>query len=99
MFPQLERIESFLDKKRTLAQKYEDGLDPIESIRFQKTLENSASSYWLIAIMAGDDTAALAEYLEENGIDTRPIFYPISQMPIYEKFGLDGFSVSERGPC
>jgi perosamine synthetase len=81
---QLERADEFLSKKRALAKKYQEqvaGL-PVEDHR---QAPNTTHSYWMISVLVEnpDDRDPLRTHLRENGIETRPLFYPAHTMPMY----------------
>jgi len=81
---QLERAEEFLAKKRQLAEWYEEGLNSLPVI-FHKETENVRHSYWMCSILVDDPAKRepLRDLLALNGIETRPLFYPVHTMPMY----------------
>ena len=84
---QLDRIESFLSRKYEIAQLYKRLLSetPIE---IHKEVGNVYHSYWMVSILVNSSKIRkeLREYLTKNGVETRPVFYPIHTMPIYSKY-------------
>jgi perosamine synthetase len=81
---QLERADEFLAKKRKLAQAYQEQLKnlPVETHRESP---DTTHSYWMNSILVDDaaDRDPLRAHLRENGIETRPLFYPVHTMPMY----------------
>ena len=91
---QLEKIETHIGLRREIMKKYEQYLQPIkEYISFQKITEESESIYWMVSISFNDNVALerdlIMQKMQEAGIETRPVFYVINEMPPYksdEKF-------------
>ena len=84
---QLERIEEFVAKKNKIFSWYRKYLkdDRLELTHKQKDVR---SNCWLFSIILKNteiDRDRLIEKLKEEGIDTRPFFYPLSFMPLYRK--------------
>lgn len=81
---QLERADEIIAKKRKIAKWYDEYLKdlPIET---HKESTNSLHSYWMYNILVhyAQDREELRNYLKNNGIETRPTFYPIHTMPMY----------------
>jgi len=83
---QLERASELLEKKRTLAQKYDKLLAhlPIETHR--PSGSNLLHSYWMYSILVPSGARdAMIEDLSKVGVETRPIFYPVHTMPMYSQ--------------
>lgn len=80
---QLERLGVFLAEKRALAQHYIDGLSGlVEVVREPK---DCRSNYWLNAVIC-DDLAmrdALLAATNAAGVMTRPIWAPMTTLPMY----------------
>jgi len=81
---QLEKIDEIIDKKANIAdwyKKYLKGL-PVE---FHKESGVVKHSYWMCSILTSkkEGRDALRAHLKQNKIETRPLFYPIHQMPMY----------------
>ena len=81
---QLEQADSFIAKKREIAQWYKRELDG-SRIVFHKEVGNVRHSYWMISILVPDakDRDPLRSSLRKGGIETRPLFYPVHSMPMY----------------
>ena len=100
---QLERVEIFLKKKREVAFEYRKRLSDLP-ITFHAEDENVVHSYWMNSVVtrSNEERKKLSDYLEDNGIETRPTFYPVHLMPMYledgdypvaEKIGLKGLNL------
>ncbi|MCK4664986.1 MAG: DegT/DnrJ/EryC1/StrS aminotransferase family protein [Bacteroidales bacterium] len=81
---QLERADELIAKKRQIAKWYDENLKklPVET---HKKVGDVLHSYWMYNILVENPQIRdeLREYLNKNGIETRPAFYPIHTMPIY----------------
>lgn len=82
---QMEQIEGFLEKRRALYQGYAARLADVPGIRLNREAAGTSNSYWMIcAEIEGADAAARDRFcaaLKTRGVDTRPYFYPMSDMP------------------
>lgn len=85
-YAQMEKIHQFIERKRQIADLYKKQLEntPVE---FHDEAENTLHSYWMCSILVPDDNSrdSLRDYLAEQGIETRPLFYPIHTMPMYSQ--------------
>lgn len=84
---QLDRIDELLDKKREIYEWYKEGLKDVPSIKLNTQRDGYKNVFWMICVeFDGYDDTQRDEFmkkLKEKGIDSRPYFYPISDMPIY----------------
>jgi len=81
---QLEQADSFLARKREIAQWYKEGLAGIP-VEFHSEKNEVVHSYWMCSILVqhAELRDPLREYLGTQGIETRPAFYPVHTMPMY----------------
>lgn len=81
---QLERIEWFIERRREVAKWYDTAL---KSLPVLKPIEAdwAKNSYWLYSICVNEDIDRdlLMNHLLEQGVETRPFFYPMHKMPPY----------------
>jgi len=86
---QFDRIDEFLDKKQEIFRWYQESLKGINNIKLNTQRDNYKNVYWMICVeIIGYNEKqrdTLIGKLKEKGIDSRPFFYPISDMPMYEK--------------
>jgi perosamine synthetase len=82
---QLERISEILDLKKRLALRYRKQLDGL--VHFQGERDGSIHSHWMVCFLVAEANQRdrLRESLMKNGIETRPVFYPIHSMPMYAR--------------
>lgn len=81
---QLERLYEHLSHHRLVQSWYRQVL---RGVTFQEVTEGATSANWLCTVLLprSVDRNATARYLEENNIETRPIFVPITDMPPYRQ--------------
>jgi perosamine synthetase len=88
---QFERLGDFVSAKRRIGKVYNEALEQFEY--FQRPVENmeTVNSYWLYTCLVKPEAPfsrdELMEFLGQNGIETRPVFYPMHIMPPYTTFG------------
>ena len=84
---QLERINEILDNRKCIEKKLVEKLKNIKGISFQKNnIAKREKITWLVCALIETDKAKLIDVLSRNGINSRPFFFPLSQMDIYKKF-------------
>lgn len=105
---QMEQFNSFLTRRSKMAIRYDQGFSSIPEIFNQPTQEWATSCHWLYTIIIGEnvkiDRDDLINKLMMNGIETRPTFYPLHEMELYSKYGLNkefpvSKKISQRGIC
>jgi perosamine synthetase len=84
---QMERAQSFLDRKRALSQAYDEGLADLPGIELRVPVAWADGVCWLYTLLlrpaAGITRDELIDKLYRNGIEARPVFYPLHEMPPY----------------
>jgi perosamine synthetase len=85
---QLEKIDSIIDKKITIANNYTEQLKNVPGIILPPRKDWAKNVYWMYSILVdedkfGMDRDALIKILEREEIETRPFFPPIHTQPIY----------------
>jgi len=81
---QLERADEFIGRKRNLAARYMAALKGLP-VELHKESLDTVHSYWMYSILVerAEQRDALREHLANDGIETRPLFYPLHTMPMY----------------
>lgn len=81
---QLERIEWFIERRREVAGWYDAALKSLPVLRPIEAAW-AKNSYWLYSICVDEeiDRDLLMNDLLDRGVETRPFFYPMHQMPPY----------------
>jgi perosamine synthetase len=84
---QLERIDEIIEKKRKIFSWYKEFLEDIKGIRLNPEKRWAKNVFWMVCAVLDKDFGIsrdeLMIRLKEKGIDTRPFFYPMSEMPMY----------------
>lgn len=85
---QLERRQELMNKRQSLFAVYHEELvDMADTISLNRTTSWAQNSYWLICAEFNhfDESKRnlLMRLLREQGIDSRPYFYPMSDMPYF----------------
>jgi perosamine synthetase len=88
---QFERLEEFLAAKRHIAQTYNQTLTTYKFFQIPAEKKDTKNSYWLYTFLVNESAPfsrdELIEYLMNQGIETRPVFFPMHQMPPYVNYG------------
>ncbi len=105
---QMERVEDIVARKIELGKLYNEGLKDISEFQLPASFKDITNTYWLYTIVLNDncdlDRDTLIGKLQQNGIETRPVFYPLHEMPPYQQYIRDekypvADRVSKRGIC
>ncbi|MFH1331905.1 MAG: DegT/DnrJ/EryC1/StrS family aminotransferase [archaeon] len=95
---QLENIDLMILRKRRNASLYNSLLKDVEGIALPPEMPWAKNVYWMYSILVDDNYKysrdEVMDRLKVNGIDSRPFFYPLHQMPPY--FSNEKFEVSDR---
>ncbi|MFH1802110.1 MAG: DegT/DnrJ/EryC1/StrS family aminotransferase [archaeon] len=75
---QTERIDSFLKKRKQIESWYDEKLKDVRGV----TLLPKRDVVWFYDVLV-DNRQKLQEFLEEQGIETRQFFKPMSRQPMY----------------
>ena len=85
---QFDRIDEILAKKKEIFKWYMECLKDIPNIKLNHQASWAKNVYWMVCIELDDylelQRDELILKLKEKGIDSRPFFYPLSDMPMYE---------------
>lgn len=91
---QLERLDEFVKAKRNMAAVYNAGLSVNTHIAIPPEMEWAFNGYWLYTAIidptGGVSRDELIEKLMKNGVETRPVFYPLHAMPPYLEYVRNG---------
>lgn len=85
---QLARVDEIIRRKRDIARAYAELLAGVPGIALPPERPWARNVYWMYSILLEDelrhDRDAVMARLAEQGIETRPFFYPIHTMPAYD---------------
>jgi perosamine synthetase len=81
---QLEQAATFIEQKLQVAQWYKEALKDTPYECHAQT-GDVKHTYWMFSILVKDptDRDKVRAHLENEGIETRPLFYPVHTMPMY----------------
>lgn len=79
---QLEQLDSFIASKTNTASYYKDNLKGFGDIGFQLVHDNVEPNEWLFTITTAS-MQELLDYLNTNGVMSRPFWIPMNQLPMY----------------
>lgn len=100
---QLHRIDSIIKKKFQIYHWYKKYLGSTDLITLNPTREGVKNVFWMVSIILSEKVKItrdeLMKKLREKKIDSRPFFYPISQLPMYKKGLVNpvAYNISKRG--
>ncbi len=93
---QLEQVETILEKREQLAEWYNLFLGNIPQLTLPIEKDYAKSVNWMYNVILADslpERDTVMELMAEEGIETRPFFYPLHTMPPYKS--KEGFPVAE----
>jgi perosamine synthetase len=86
---QMDRIDEFIEKRRQIMQWYREELQGVRGLRLNQEHSGSKSVYWMVCAefdgLTEDRRDELMKSLRAKGVDSRPYFYPVSDMPMFER--------------
>lgn len=86
---QLERVEELVTKRRDIFRWYTEYLSELPGIVLNPEPSYTVNCYWMPTVVFDKslniDAHQLINYLKEQNIDSRPFFYPLSSLPMFEK--------------
>lgn len=90
---QLPRLNELIKQKRRMGQYYTEKLSDISGLQLPvERMEYAENAYWVFGIVLDHkfpvDAAEAMRRFSQEGIGTRPFFWPIHQQPILKKMGL-----------
>lgn len=95
---QIDRAEDILKRKADIALRYRELLADCPVI-FQSIKSDAVHSHWMVSMRLedGHDRNAFMTYLDQHDVETRPTFYQVHTMPMYQEFHKNDerFPVSE----
>lgn len=84
---QLERVDELVAGKRRLHARYREGLAELAGLRLSEPGPGVEDSHWMTLALVdpalGLDKLALMDRLRERGVDSRPLFHPLSALPAF----------------
>src|SRR5207253_2010821 len=90
---QLERLDEFVARKRSMGQAYLERLEGIRGLQLPLARTPCAESiFWVFGVVLEEDVpfdaAEAMRRLAARGVGTRPFFWPMHEQPVFRKMGL-----------
>jgi perosamine synthetase len=90
---QLERLDTFITRKRRMGRLYTEMLAEIPSIQLPLAATDYAENvYWVYGLVVdeekGMDALSVMKALAECGVGTRPFLWPIHEQPALKRMGM-----------
>ncbi len=97
---QLERIEEMLERRRQIGALYTELLTEVQGLVLPAQRADAQRVDWLYTVQVGGlstgERNTLIDRLQLDGIETRPVFYPLHIMPPYMTEPAASFPVAEQ---
>ncbi|MFD2044557.1 DegT/DnrJ/EryC1/StrS family aminotransferase [Ornithinibacillus salinisoli] len=95
---QLKVLDKRVEKKKYIFEFYKRELGELESVEFMPVNEWDEPNYWLSSMTLRGQVRPfnVMEALEQENIESRPIWKPMHLQPFFEKFDFVGIGVSEK---
>lgn len=90
---QVERLDATLERKRAMGARYTELLGGCGALQLPVTQTAYATNdYWVFGVVLSEDVSCDArkvmDALGQEGIGTRPFFFPIHEQPVFRRRGL-----------
>ena len=105
---QLEQLDSFLAKKRSIAAYYQEALSKLDGIVCPSVPKDCNPAYWLYTVLLGEKTTlsqrkSVIQFLNENGVGARPFWHTLHDLPPFvreQSYQIEhSVRIYERGVC
>lgn len=99
---QVEKAAWHVERHREVSSWYRQDLQHRAQVVFQGCKEWAEPAYWMVSVMLTDedvDRDRVIATLWQQGIETRPVFYPLHTLPPYAPYrepGPESLAVAER---
>ena len=84
---QLERLPELVEKKRQIFRWYEEAFADLDGLIMNAEPPGTINSYWMITMLLDKSlklqASDLRRDLQQQAIDTRPFFHPLSSLPAF----------------
>jgi perosamine synthetase len=81
---QMEQLPGFIERKKEINRQYNEGLKTVPGFKPQAVTENVKPNCWLYTAVF-DRSKELLTYLDGHGIQTRPFWVPMNQLPAFAR--------------
>lgn len=93
---QLSRIDEFLKIKRKIAEIYNHNLASIKGIVLPVEKKYAFHTYWMYSLLLpkGTSREKIMKLMKKKGVDSRPFFYPLSELPPFKISNKSEFTIA-----
>ena len=85
---QVERSEELVARKREIFEWYREALTGVEGVSMNHEPVNTKNTFWMVTLVLDPmlewPKEKLMAALDAEGIDSRPMFHPLSSLPAYD---------------
>ena len=87
---QLEKIDNFVNKRRSIFKNYYESLSKLEGFNFMNEMKNSRSNRWLTTFtvnpkVSGISRDQIIQVLSKENIESRPVWKPMHLQKLFNK--------------
>lgn len=98
---QMEVLDDHISIRRGVFKKYQEILKSVEGITFVEEGEGMFANRWLTTIfidpvLSGTDPEFIRQGLEEENIESRPVWKPMHMQPVFQEAPMYGGAVCEK---
>lgn len=95
---QLKVLDNRVVKKNHILDFYKEHLNDLEGIQFMPDNEWDKANYWLSAALLNNEVRPIdiMKALEEENIESRPVWKPMHMQPFFKEFDFIGRGISEE---
>lgn len=98
---QLEQIPEFIEKKRSIASRYEEAFRSVNGLTPMPYASWAGAVFWLYTVLVdeneyGEDSRSLMRRLAQNNIQARPLWQPLHRSPAHSGAQSFGGEVADR---
>ena len=87
-YAQMKRINDLINRKREILRYYRENLQSLKGVSMNPELEGTINGAWMPTIVFDKQTGITREHLQmtlqQDNIDARVFFYPLSSLPMFE---------------
>ena len=87
-YAQMKRINDLINRKREILRYYRENLQSLKGVSMNPELEGTINGAWMPTIVFDKQTGITREHLQmtlqQDNIDARVFFYPISNLPMFD---------------
>jgi perosamine synthetase len=84
----MKRINDLINRKREILRYYRENLQSLKGVSMNPELEGTINGAWMPTIVFDKQTGVTRELLQmtlqQDNIDARVFFYPLSSLPMFE---------------